>query len=542
MPPTWGIRYVMSMTDGQRLVLLLARMIDLLRTKPGGVDEAKEVLRSLAEMTTRQSWTVRLKGPDLVIEGVAVLADTPPLPLLITQMSAHDVSEIHFAQGVSPQSLMHLLRAFAVDSGGYQSGDGVAERLLAGKVRRIHVLAPEEDDSAALRRAQRVTDAVQVSGSQAAVAAVEEEQVPALEEEPIAAPPEPKPTPTLPPVPIDELIKQIRDGRVSLGVAARRLRELPAGQQLTAGLDALSGAVAKAVKDNKTEEAIEAILSVIHQERDAPKEDVKICCGVVMRRMLGSEILRSLATLLIDPLYVEDILVILGRAGPNATQLLLDLLVGAPTFAERRTYMMALGRLGEGTGNVIAMLNHREWYVVRNVADLIAELGLEEAIPALGKVVDHSDPRVRKSVATALARIGTPASARHLHTSLRDEDPQVRLTVASELKGAELSGLVMPIVNELEREENPAVREELCHALGRIGTADAVRTLENVARRKGNVFTQQRPGGDRRAAVEGLVLAGGDAARQTLLDLRKDRDKEVRNAVEEGLQTITSRK
>ena len=175
-------------------------------------------------------------------------------------------------------------------------------------------------------------------------------------------------------------------------------------------------------------------------------------------------------------------------------------------------------------------------------ADLIAELGLEEAVPALGKVVDHSDSRVRKSVATALARIGTPAAARHLHTSLRDEDSQVRLTVATELSGAGLSGLVMPIVNELEREEDPTVREELCRALGRIGTPDAVRTLENVARRKGNVFTQQRPGGDRRAAVEGLALAGGDVARQALKSLQKDRDKEVRLAVEAGLQSITARK
>ena len=528
------------MTDGQKLVLVIARMVDLVRTNPGSTDEAKEVLRSLAEMTTRQSWTVRLKGRDLVIEGVAVPPEPSPLPLLVTQMSAHDVAEIHFAQGVSPQSLMHLLRALAVDSGAFPSGDGVAQRLLEGKVRRIHVLAPEEDESATLRRAQRVTDAMRESDAQDE--GEEKADAAPAAETPKAAQTPPRPTPTIPPPSIDELIQQIREGRVSLGVAARRLRELKAGPQLTAGLDAIAGAVGNAVKDNRNEEAIEAILSVIQQEKEAPKEDVRICCGVVLRRMLGTEILRSLSSLLIDPLYVEDLLVILGRAGTNATQLLLDLLVGAPTFAERRTYMMALVKLGEGTSNVISMLNHREWYVVRNVADLIAELKIDEAIPALGKVVDHSDSRVRKSVAIALARIGTPAAARHLHISLRDEDSQVRLTVASELSGAGLSGLVMPIVNELEREENPAVREELCRALGRIGTPEAVRTLENVARRKGHVFTQQRPGGDRRAAIEGLVRAGGDAARKTLLDLQKDRDKEVRNAAQAGLESIISGK
>jgi HEAT repeat protein len=198
--------------------------------------------------------------------------------------------------------------------------------------------------------------------------------------------------------------------------------------------------------------------------------------------------------------------------------------------------MMALSKLGEGTGNVIAMLNHHQWYVVRNVADLIAELRIEEAIPELGKVADHKDSRVRKSVAIALARIGTPAAARHLHTSLRDEDPQVRLTVAKELGGAGLSGLIMPVANELEREEDPEVREELCRALGRIGTPEAIRTLENVARRKGKMFTQQRPSGDRRAAVEGLALAGGDGARQVLKELTKDRDKEVRQAAQDGLR------
>jgi HEAT repeat protein len=200
--------------------------------------------------------------------------------------------------------------------------------------------------------------------------------------------------------------------------------------------------------------------------------------------------------------------------------------------------MMALGKLGEGTSNVIAMLNHHQWYVVRNVADLIAELGIEEAIPELGKVADHEDSRVRKSVAIALARIGTPAAARHLHVSLRDEDPQVRMTVAGELKGSGFSGLIMPLANELEQEEDPKIREELCRALGRIGTPEAVRTLENVARRKGKMFTHQRPTGDRCAAVEGLALAGGDGARQVLRELTKDRDKEVRRAAQDGLKAF----
>jgi HEAT repeat protein len=522
------------MTDGQRLVLLIARMVDLLRSKPGGVDEAKEVLRSLSEMTIRRSWTVRLKGPELSVEGVVVATDTPPIPLLVGQMNAHSVAEVQIAQGVSAASLMQLLRGLSVQSGGYGGGDGVEQRLLAAKVHRIHVLGPDDESGADNDRSRRVTDAVTARGAASEESQAQEDVTGAPAPQPKSASPGNLPS-------IDELIEQIRNGRVSLGVAAKRIRGLKAGPQLTAGLDSIADGVVKAVRNKRSEEAIEAILSVIRQESEASKEDVRICCGVALRRMLGSEILRPLANLLLDPLYVEDVLVIMGRAGPNATQLLLDLLVGAPTFAERRAYMTALGKLGEGTSNVVAMLNHHQWYVVRNVADLIAELRLEEAVPELGKVVGHDDLRVRQSVAIALARIGTPAAARHLHTSLRDEDSQVRMTVAKELAGAGLSGLIMPLANELEREEDPEVREEVCRALGRIGTPEAVRTLENVARRKGKMFAQQRPSGDRRAAVEGLTLAGGDAARQVLKELAQDRDKEVRSAAQEGLKSIVSR-
>lgn len=520
------------MTDGQRFVLLIARMVELLRNKPGGVEEAKEVLRSLAEQTTRRSWTVRLKGPELTVEGSVIPTDTPPIPLLVGQMNAHGVTEIQIAQGVSPASLMHLLRGLAVQAGGFDAGDGVEKRLTDANVRRIHILGPEADEMAEQGRPKRVTDAVRTPGGAA------EDQDRAQAEAPAAAVNESAMAPTPTPPSIDELIEQIRAGRVSLGVAAKRLRGLKAGPQLTAGLDALADGVVKAVRNKRGEDATEAILSVIHQEKEATKEDVRICCGVALRRMLGSEILRSFTNLLLDPLYAEDVLAILSRAGSNATQLLLDQLVGAPTFAERRAYMMALGKLGEGTSNVIAMLNHHQWYVVRNVADLIAELGIEEAIPELGKVADHEDARVRKSVAIALARIGTPAAARHLHVSLRDEDPQVRMTVAGELRGSGLSGLIMPLANELEQEEDPKIREELCRALGRIGTPEAVRTLENVARRKGKMFTQQRPTGDRCAAMEGLALAGGDGARQVLREMTKDRDKEVRRAAQDGLKAF----
>ncbi len=525
------------MTDGHRFALLVAQMVAILRDKPAAVEEQKQLLGSIGELTARRSFSVRLEGegPNLVVEGAVVPTDAPPLPQFVAQMLAHDVIEIQVSQGVSALGLMHLSRCLAIKPGGFKSGTGVQQSIAKAQFRRVRVFGVKGEDEARLRRGKTPTEAVvprsePVSRPVTPAASTPGVGVPKIHSGEVAPP-------------IEDTIAQIESGRISLGAAAKKLKGVRAGPQLTNALDKLAGAVVRAVRENKNEDAIEAIISVIRQEREAPKEDIRLACGVALRRMLGSEVLRPFANLLLDPLYADDLMIILARAGTDATQLLLDLLVAAPTFAERRAYMTALVKLGdEGTENVIAMLSHHQWYVVRNVADLVAELGIEQAVPALGKVASHEDARVRKSVAIALAKVGTPAAARHLHATIRDEDATVRMTVAQEIVGAGLSGLVMPLVHEIETEEEPQVREEFCRALGRIGTSEAVRALENVARRKGNVFTTQRPTGDRKAAVEGLALAGSDAARAMLNELVKDRDKEVRVAVQAALKSIDENK
>src|SRR5439155_193244 len=80
-------------------------------------------------------------------------------------------------------------------------------------------------------------------------------------------------------------------------------------------------------------------------------------------------------------------------------------------------------------------LEHREWFVVRNVAELIGELGIEAAVPGLARQVEHEDERVRKAVALALAKIGTRAAVEPLRRALHDPSPDVRIQVALGIGG-----------------------------------------------------------------------------------------------------------
>src|SRR3989442_6309238 len=126
----------------------------------------------------------------------------------------------------------------------------------------------------------------------------------------------------------------------------------------------------------------------------------------------------------------RDAILALQRGGAGGVKVLIALLVAAPAMAERRVLFDALSQMKEGTGQLVHMLGHRQWFVVRNGAELVGELGLEEAVPALARQLEHPDDRVRKAVALALAQIGTGSAAEHLLHALPDTSAEGRMQVA----------------------------------------------------------------------------------------------------------------
>jgi HEAT repeat protein len=233
----------------------------------------------------------------------------------------------------------------------------------------------------------------------------------------------------------------------------------------------------------------------------------------------------------------EDALLVLRRAGEDGVEVLLDLLIAAPTIEERRGLFMALTGMKEGTDQLVHMLGHHQWFVVRNVAELAGELGLEEAVPALAQQLDNDDERVRKAVASALAKIGSGAAADGLRRALRDKSREVRIQAALSVGGRRSSALAMPLVVAMDQEEDETVQREMMLALGRIGSAAAVQALIKYAQPGGRLFGR-RPSAVRTSAVEGLRLAATPAAIGTLEGLTDDGDKEVRLAAQSALTDL----
>src|SRR5437899_1818990 len=96
----------------------------------------------------------------------------------------------------------------------------------------------------------------------------------------------------------------------------------------------------------------------------------------------------------------------------------MDLLVAAPTMDERRSAFDALRHMTEGTEQLVHALDHREWFVVRNVEAPLGELGIEDAVPAVARrpapeargtldgLADDGDKQVRAAARAAVSELG----------------------------------------------------------------------------------------------------------------------------------------
>lgn len=306
-------------------------------------------------------------------------------------------------------------------------------------------------------------------------------------------------------------------------------------------LSVLTRQVEGAMRQGKVEQAMQIVYNVVRIERNVEDPAVRRQYGIALRRMITRTMLDTLSKLVLVPHLEDAAAMVLQRAGPDGMEVLLELLSTSNTVTERRGVFNALIQMKEGQDQLIHMLGHPQWFVVRNVADLVGELRMESAVPALTKQLDHPDERVRKQVALALAKIGTRSAAEPLRRVLRDPSAEVRRQAALGVGGRTASALAMPLVVALEEEKDPEVVRELVLALGRIGSPDAVQALIKIAQPSGRLFGR-KPSALRVTAAEALRVAGTPTAVGTLQNLSNDSDKQVRAAARQALSELSLKK
>jgi hypothetical protein len=475
---------------------------------------------------------VQVDDSGLTVNGEAVRG-TVYDPLL-KRLSLHGVEQIDIAQGPPPSHVFELIRALA---------EQPTEQDLASRLRTsgadqvaVRVAAPAPPPRPG-GKGDLGTDGL-LRGDPIAEAAAS--SAPAIAGAADVSDP-PRPTAAAPPPPAVPPALRRPDGPAqephSAEEAIALLEQDPRAANVGDVLAVLTNYLDEAWRGRRTEQALAILAAVIRCEGLARDAGVRRQYTIALKRMFSKALLENVAQLVTVPAHQPHALVALRRAGADGVEVLLDLLVAAPTVPERQAIFGALREMKEGTDQVVHMLAHPQWFVVRNVAELLGELGLEDAVPALAKLLDHKDERVRKAVALALAKIGSRAAAEPLRRALRDRSPGVRIQAALGVGGRKSSALAMPLVVAMEHEQDPEVERELIIALGRIGSSDAVQALIKFAKPAGRLFGR-KASALRVAAVEALRLAATPAAVGMLQGLAEDGDKQVRLAAQEALQDV----
>jgi HEAT repeat protein/PBS lyase HEAT-like repeat-containing protein len=483
----------------------LSRAVELFRD-PQAKAAQKAQFRALLVLLKLDAVTLRLDGGRLVVNGTAV--EGAAFDPLRRHLKRHAVGELTIPADPPAGQLFELLKALAVER--TEPLDLGADGILHGES-----LSDMSSLGAPATSVPEVTH--DVPPTPASPAPVE----PASD---AAAAPDPSPIP----------IKG-QSPEALLAELERHPRAMNSGDVLMS----LAQQIDAAVRANRIELALKLMTGVLRCERSVPEENRR-GYGIALKRMFTRGLLEGVAHLAQQGGHHPDVIAVLQRSGADGVEVLLDLLVGSPTMEERAAIFATLTKMKEGLEQAIHLIDHHQWFVVRNIAELVGELGLEAAVPHLGRQLEHPDERVRKSVALALAKVGSRSAAEPLRRALKDDSREVRIQAALGVGGRKASALAMPLVVALEEEEDEEVERELILALGRIGSPDAVQALIKFAQPSGRLFSR-KPAGLRLAAVEALRLAATPAAVGTLQGLVDDGDKQVRGAAVVALAQMKKR-
>ena len=300
--------------------------------------------------------------------------------------------------------------------------------------------------------------------------------------------------------------------------------------------DELSTLAEHASRDGRTHVLAAICIGIVKREANGVSESRRQACTMALRRLLRPALLRGIATLLPRKREIaSDLEVVLSRAGAEGADAVIELLTEESLATDRHVYLEVLPRLQTGVRTLVHMLGDTRWFVVRNATDLLGEMKVQSAEPALLPLLQHSDERVRKSAANALINLGTTAGFRAVCEMLQAESPRTRAHAAMALASRKDEKSTAQLRTVLEDEPDTEVQLALLAALGKIATPAAVEQLIRAAEPKRRLL-ERKPTAFRIAAIQALAEARTQAAIAAINVLREDKERDVRDAAARAYQ------
>lgn len=233
---------------------------------------------------------------------------------------------------------------------------------------------------------------------------------------------------------------------------------------------------------------------------------------------------------------IRDVLSLLGAAAITPITGMLGSLEHRPARMMICDFLIANGR--ETVDLIGGFIYDKRWFVSRNVAMILGEIGNERGVTFLKKSAAHTDARVRLETLRAAKRILGEDAERILRGFLNDPDVDLRRRALRALGQRKSTAVVGDLKEQIDPEKlpdrDPAEVKELLLTYSRLGGADAARDLIGLARRA-PFFKRARWQPVRLAAIRALGASPDSSARGELEILSKDRATDVAETARSAL-------
>jgi hypothetical protein len=170
----------------------------------------------------------------------------------------------------------------------------------------------------------------------------------------------------------------------------------------------------------------------------------------------------------------------------NALAQLLWMLGELQYFPARRMLCDLLQDKGRLRPDIIsgAVYDHR-WYLVRNAAHILGQIGTDKCVPGLKHATIHEDERVRWEATLSLCSINTRAANDALIPLLADESDRIRRGVAHHIGKSKVSSAQKALLSIVTDKQfkfcEPAEQREYLNALALAGDHEAFQCLKKMA-------------------------------------------------------------
>jgi len=211
--------------------------------------------------------------------------------------------------------------------------------------------------------------------------------------------------------------------------------------------------------------------------------------------------------------------------GGIAAPVLADALAEEENWEVRKgliTVLISLGRTAMPV--LLKRLDDSSWFMVRNVAMLLGEIGGQSLVEPLAGLLKHPEPRVRREAASALGKIGGSRTVAQLRQAILDP---------------EVSTIAARVLGELDRENTVALFSKRLAKTGRLVPDE--RSAREAITILGEMEATEAVPALTRVLRRGLwiPISAGDTLRtQAAQALRRIGTPEALEAIEQGTHSI----